>query len=64
MIDHINLDKIELAYQIAARVVTKHGDAYMQVFERLHQEMVVAQARTERKLLALTIALEPLPKCT
>lgn len=49
--------QIEVAYNIAAKVVAEFGDAYLPIFERLHAEMQKLEKDSDIKSLALKVAL-------
>jgi hypothetical protein len=44
------------AYRIAAEIVSRYGDAYLPVFERLHMEVQKLNATSDLKSIALIMA--------
>jgi hypothetical protein len=47
--------QLEKAYKIAAKIVAEHGDTYLPVFERLHNEIMQHESKRSLKELALKI---------
>lgn len=56
-VDGITIEQLREAYQIAAEVVARYGDAYLPVFNRLHQEMEKVKEMERMKSLALNVAI-------
>jgi len=50
----------EDAYRIMAKIIRDHGDKYLPVFKRLHEERINRIAKRDLKNIALQIAFEPL----
>lgn len=46
------------AYKIMAKVIRDHGDKYLPVFQRLHEEMETRKSKQGLKDIALQIAFE------
>jgi hypothetical protein len=46
-------DTLQKAYVIIAGIVTEHGEKYLPIFKRLHEEVEVRKA--QRDLLAIAI---------
>jgi hypothetical protein len=51
-----SLEKLEHAYQIAAKVVSLYGDAYLPIFERLHLDLEDQKKNRDLKRIALDTA--------
>lgn len=51
-------DMIEKAYRIMARIIRDHGDKYLPIFKRLHEERARRQASHDLKNIALQIACD------
>ena len=54
--NHIELNELECAYKIAARIVSNFGDAYLPTFQRLHEELQTRYRQQDLKSIALNIA--------
>lgn len=52
----MNKETIELAYQIAAKIVARFGDTYLPIFERLNCELEIQNQNQHLKTLALKVA--------
>ena len=52
-------EMIEEAYRIIAGIVRDHGDKYLPVFKRLHEERAHRQANQDLKNIALQVAGNP-----
>lgn len=48
--------KIETCYIIMARIVRDHGDEYLPVFQRMHEERELFNANQDLKSKALQVA--------
>ena len=48
-------EKFNEAYLIIAGIVTEHGDKYLPVFKRMHEEKLKRQADDELKAIAIAI---------
>lgn len=53
-------EEVEKAYKIMAGVIRDHGDKYLPVFQRLHEEYEQRKAKRDLKNLALQIAADTL----
>lgn len=51
-------EDVEKAYKIMATIVRNHGDKYLPVFKRLHDEMETRKAKRDLKNIALQIAAD------
>ena len=56
MMEGIIIQQLHDAYLSAARIVSKYGDAYLPVFNRLHQEVQKQKESEEIKAIALAVA--------
>lgn len=51
-------EEVEKAYKIMAAVIRDHGDKYLPVFQRLHEEYEQRKAKRDLKNLALQVAAD------
>lgn len=49
-------EMMEEAYAIMAKVVRDHGDKYLPLFQRLHDERAARKAKQDLKNIALQVA--------
>jgi len=56
--ENVSEDELLKAYKIAAIVVSRFGEVYLPVFERLNTEVEIMKKRKEAKMLAIQIASE------
>jgi len=56
--DEITLSVLKEAYQTAAKVVADHGDVYLPIFERLHNEIEQRKARDTMLAKAQAVAFD------
>lgn len=54
-------EDVAKAYKIMAGIVRDHGDKYLPVFQRLHDEMEARKAKQGLKDIALQIAQDMRP---
>jgi len=47
---------LEQAYTIMAKIVRDHGDVYLPIFKRLHEEREARKARQDLRNIALQVA--------
>jgi len=47
-------EKFNAAYLIIAEIVAKHGDKYLPIFKRLHEEKLQRKANADLKAIALS----------
>ena len=50
-----NSKKLDKCFFVMAKIVTRDGDAYLPIFERLSRERRLIESERELKLLALSI---------
>lgn len=60
--DDITLDLITEAYEVMARIVTQHGDRYLPIFQRLHNEIEEYRSHDSLLKLAKNIARNNYPQ--
>jgi len=53
---YVDLNELEHAYKIAARIVSSFGDTYLPTFQRLHEELQIRYRQRDLKSIALNIA--------
>lgn len=51
-------DDLDRCYKIMAKVVKKHGDDFLPIFERLHKEIQAREERNKLRNIALKVADE------
>ncbi len=56
----INYNDVAQAYQLLARIVSKYGDKYLPLFERLHREVKKYEDQNDLLQLAKQVAQERL----
>lgn len=49
-------EMLERAYAVMARIIRDHGDKYLPIFKRLHEEREMREAKQGLKDIALQIA--------
>jgi len=49
------IERIRNAYHTVAKIISLYGDAYLPIFERLHNELKTAESKCDLKLLAIQI---------
>jgi len=52
-----NADELKAIYFIAAKVVAQHGEKYLPVFNRLHEEIKRLEKEQDIKSIALQVAI-------
>jgi bacterioferritin (cytochrome b1) len=55
--NHFSIEELEHAFKIAARVVALYGETYLPIFNRLHEEVLMAKGKQNQKSLAMQLAL-------
>lgn len=48
-------EALQTAYTIIAGIVAKHGDTYLPIFKRLHEEKELRKANADLKAIALQV---------
>ena len=48
-------EMLDAAYIIIARIITEHGDKYLPIFKRLHEEKQQRKADADLKAIALQV---------
>lgn len=48
--------RLDEAYAIMAQIIRDHGDKYLPIFKRLHEERLQRKANSELKEIALQVA--------
>jgi hypothetical protein len=56
LIDGISKDQLMNCYRLAAQVASIYGDAYLPVFQRLHDEVEKTKRNADIKSIAMLIA--------
>jgi hypothetical protein len=51
-------EELEECYHIMARIIRDHGDVYLPIFKRLHEERELRRKNNDLKSIALRIADE------
>ena len=54
----VTLPMLKEAYTVAAKAVADHGEVYLPIFERLHNEIEERQARDKMLAAAIEIAVD------
>ncbi|OSZ82567.1 hypothetical protein CAP35_04680 [Chitinophagaceae bacterium IBVUCB1] len=49
-------ENLQTAYLIIAGIVKKHGDVYLPIFKRVHEEVELRKKQNDLLLLAMKIA--------
>ncbi|HTN46365.1 MAG TPA: hypothetical protein VL098_08470 [Flavipsychrobacter sp.] len=49
-------ERLEEAYTIMAAIIRDHGDKYLPVFKRLHEERLQRKEKNDLKAIALQVA--------
>lgn len=49
-------DMLDTAYSIMAAIIRDHGEKYLPIFKRLHEERLQRKARNNLKEIALQVA--------
>lgn len=49
-------EMLEKAYSIMAKIIRDHGDKYLPIFKRLHEERELRKAKQDLKNIALQVA--------
>lgn len=51
-------EEVKKIHAIAAKIVAKHGDTYLPLFIRVHEELEKSRLQNDMKAIALKIASE------
>jgi hypothetical protein len=54
----VSIEELERMLKVAADVVALHGETYLPIFKRLHDELLKAREAEKIKKLAMEIALQ------